>query len=873
MFIICLIIISALIQLTAAILALRLIKLTGRKLSWSLIAFAMILQAVRRINVLVGLIDGDFDTSQVVLSEWLGLAVSVLMLIGVARFESFLRKSDTNNKELKQAEDRLIESELKFNKLYFEGPFGMVIADEKFMFKKANPVFCDILGYSESELQNFTFMDVSHPDDKETNQLNIQKLIRKEISVYKTEKRYIRKDGQAIWGSLTVTANYDKDGSFLYNLGIIEDITGLRQTQEELRQRESKLGTLLNLLPVGVSILDQDQKIVYENPALESILDITMEGLQRGDYRKRTYLRNDGTPKPPEEFASSRVFSQKKALYNVITGIVKEDGNTVWTNVNAVPVDFPDWKVILVTADITGLKLIEKELKQSEEYLKLGYETANLGIWKNDLKTMTVEFDERARVHYGFNESVVALSDVLARIHPDDRGKLLKEIEKSTSPSGTGKYSTEYRVIHPDGSEHWLYIGVRVIFEGEGESRRAVMGYGTSLDITERKQREETLRKLEYLLSEGQKIGHIGTFEYVIDTQTTYWSAEEYSIYGLDPAGPSPTYEVILAKCIHPDDAALLNETFTAAIQSRSVYELDHRIVKPDGSIRWVFDRAHPYFDLNGKLVRYVGSTLDITERKYTEEKIRKMNEELERRVIERTSQLETANKELEAFSYSVSHDLRAPLRGINGFSQLLMEDFAPKLDDEAKRICTVIHQNSQKMGQLIDELLAFSRLGRAEMQLSEVEMSKLIQSIYQEYTDAGTRERIELNVSDICNATGDPTMLRQVWTNLFLNAVKYSSKKEKSIITITCKKENNKSIYCIRDNGVGFDMAYANKLFGVFQRLHSSKEFEGTGVGLAIVQRIIRKHGGEVWAEGKVNHGASFYFSLPVITNGHHKS
>jgi light-regulated signal transduction histidine kinase (bacteriophytochrome) len=169
-------------------------------------------------------------------------------------------------------------------------------------------------------------------------------------------------------------------------------------------------------------------------------------------------------------------------------------------------------------------------------------------------------------------------------------------------------------------------------------------------------------------------------------------------------------------------------------------------------------------------------------------------------------------------------------------------------------------------MGHLIDDLLTFSRLSRTEMQLSVISMKTLVNSIYYEVTDAQSRARIDLSIGDIFDALGEPTMLRQVWANLLSNAIKYSSKRDKAIISVTCKKEKEKCIYCIKDNGVGFDMNYVDKLFGVFQRLHSAKDFEGTGVGLAIVQRIIRRHGGEVWAEGEVDKGATFYFSLPMI-------
>lgn len=246
---------------------------------------------------------------------------------------------------------------------------------------------------------------------------------------------------------------------------------------------------------------------------------------------------------------------------------------------------------------------------------------------------------------------------------------------------------------------------------------------------------------------------------------------------------------------------------------------------------------------------------------------IRELNANLEQRVEERTSELEVVNKELGAFSYSVSHDLRAPLRSISGFTQILVEEYSSKLDDEGKRICSVIQENSLKMGNLIDDLLSFSRLNRTELKKGLINMKDIVNSAFSELTDESSVKRIEFNLGDICNSSGDPNLLKQVWINLISNAIKYSSKKEKAIITIGCKKEEGYCVYHIKDNGVGFDMAYMDKLFGVFQRLHSQKEFDGTGVGLAIVQRIVLRHGGKVWAKGELDKGAEFYFSIPIIS------
>jgi PAS domain S-box-containing protein len=321
----------------------------------------------------------------------------------------------------------------------------------------------------------------------------------------------------------------------------------------------------------------------------------------------------------------------------------------------------------------------------------------------------------------------------------------------------------------------------------------------------------------------------------------------------------------LIGRTVHdflPQEAAdAVDASDREALESEGVLDnQEHHVDTATLGPRIFHTMKMPIRDPDGR-PRYVLSiSTDITERKLTELAMRELNSAL----VSKAEQLTASNRELESFSYSVSHDLRAPLRAIDGFAQMIEEDYGGRLDAEGMRYLGVVRANSKRMGDLIDDLLEFSRLGRMPVSAQEINVESLVREVVAEALD-GRPTAPRVTIGPLPPVRGDRTLLRQVWANLIANAVKYSGKAAEPWIEVSGRQGAAENVYSVRDNGVGFDMQYADKLFGVFQRLHRTDEFSGTGVGLAIVQRVVARHGGRVWADGKVNGGAMFSFSLPV--------
>lgn len=545
-----------------------------------------------------------------------------------------------------------------------------------------------------------------------------------------------------------------------------------------------------------------------------------------------------------------------------------KDGSSIWTEAITYFWKNPKTQrieVIGTSRDISERKAAVDELKTSERRVTTLINNLNGVVYRcrNDHEWSMEYFSDGIFDLTGYERSDFINNKVRSYnsiIHPDDRENVWNTVQ--TAVSDQTFYKLEYRILKADNNIVWVWENGCGVFE-DGDLV-SLEGYIT--DISERKNAEQALMESEEKFRSVFRISpdlisitrlSDGLYVNVNDSfvRTSGYTREE--IIGI-------TAEE-LGVWSDPADRQLLVDTLK---KDGYIHNLE-AVFNIKGGKKMIGLMSASLMNFNDE-PHLLAFTQDITEQKKTQQEIQLLNETLEIRVEERTAELRIVNKELEAFAYTVSHDLRAPLRAIDGFANILKEDYEHLLDKEGEKVVNTIIENTSRMGTLIDDLLAFSRLSRSPINLSKIDMNLMVEQAYSQVVDTITGRNIEFEAGPLPEIMADHALIKQVWINLISNAVKFSSKCEKPQISISAKAENKSIIFEIKDNGVGFNMKYVGKLFGVFQRLHSAKEFKGTGVGLAIVQRIVMRHGGAVWAKSEPETETSFFFSLPDVKNPH---
>ncbi|MEO8303268.1 MAG: ATP-binding protein [Betaproteobacteria bacterium] len=374
------------------------------------------------------------------------------------------------------------------------------------------------------------------------------------------------------------------------------------------------------------------------------------------------------------------------------------------------------------------------------------------------------------------------------------------------------------------------------------------------------------LRRSEQLMVDTQGVAHLGTWEWNISEPTAAWSDELYRIYGMTREQYTPSYEAYLTM-VHPDDRQRVMDATNRVFHEHVPYSHDERIYRPDGSLRYLHTWAHPVLDESGKLTRLVGVCQDITDQKLAEEQVRELNADLEQRVAERTRTIENSMRDVEAFNATLSHDLRAPLSVIALSCSVMLQGEGEPLPPRVTENLDRIKRSSTYMTELVNDLLTLAQVGNAPVARSDLDLTKLCEEVVADLRLGSTGREVTVVIAPGLRCNADPRLMRATIENLVGNAWKYSSRAVDAHIEIgktSAGGPDGSTTFFVKDNGAGFDMKEAHRLFAPFERLHKATEFEGTGVGLAAVHRIIDRHGGRIWAESKPDRGATFFFEIP---------
>ena len=631
----------------------------------------------------------------------------------------------------------------------------------------------------------------------------------------------------------------------------------LQQANATLRTSEDRLttslrenGDLKTALDEHaiVAMTDPRGRITFVNDKFCAISQYAREELIGQDHR----LINSGYHQ--KEFIRDlwTTITSGRVWHGEIKNKAK-DGSFYWVDTTIMPFLDEHGKprqFVAIRADITKRKLAEALVSKSEEQFRTLANSIPQLAWQARGDGFITWYNRRWYEYTGKTPEQMEGWGWQSVHDPVALPQVMVSWQAAIT-AGT-MFEMEFPLRKADGSFRSFLTRVEPQKNADGQ---VVQWFGTNTDVTELKQASQYARSLiEASLDPLVTISPEGKITDVNAGSVKVTGVPREKLIGTDFSN----------YFTEPDKA---REGYQQVFAKGSVTDYPLTIRHKDGSLTDVLYNASVYKEVRGIVLGVFAAARDVTVQKQAEENVRRLNAELEQRVIERTAELKAANTELEAFSYSVSHDLRTPVRAIDGYTQAVLEDYGPQLPAEGLRFLQTIRNSARHLGALIDDLLAFAQLKQLELSKHAVDTNILVRTTLDELRAPWPNRQVELRISDLPASSGDPTLLKQVWLNLLSNALKYTKKRDKAEIEIGCRKANGVDVFFIRDNGTGFDMRYADKLFKVFQRFHRAEDYEGTGVGLAIVQRIVHRHGGRIWAEAAVDRGATFSFTLEKET------
>ena len=635
-------------------------------------------------------------------------------------------------------------------------------------------------------------------------------------------------------------------------------------------QRRSR--ALFDTMPIGVVYQAADGRIVDANPAAETILGLTLDQMQGRtsiDPRWRA-VHEDGSDFPGDEHPSMVALRTGRRVSGVVMGVYNPlTGEQRWIRVDATPLSDADGaapgEVYTTFLDITTETEAEAARRADEARFRRLFETMSEGV-----AYCRMLFDEDGRPDDFVYESVNPAFAQLTGLE-DVTGRRVTEVIpgiKAETPELLETYGRVARTGEPaefdiDFTPLDMFLHIKV--------QRPEPGYFVAVfeNITERRRILDALRESEQIRDTAERIARVGSWRYDPATQLATWSPGMFEIFAvqhtMEGAGWEPVdFTQILATRVHPDDRAAIVEA-TARMSARGGHAaVEFRLAWPDGSWHVLHGEGTAETDAEGRVASVSGYYQDVTDSRFAQETIARLVAELETRVEQRTAELATATQELKGFVYSISHDLRTPLRTIGSYSQILLQDHAAGLSDEAADALRRIERANARMVRLVDGLLELSGLARSSMQLRVADLTRLALEVGEELRDAEPGHEVELTVAPGLTARADEALLRVVLYDLLGNAWKFTAGREPAHVEVGSATVDGAPAFFVRDDGAGFDERYADKLFTPFERLHDDTQFAGTGIGLATVRRIVERHGGRVWAEGEVGGGATFWFTLP---------